>query len=231
MFLNKFWTSVLPGKCLTYPAAIHKANCLNHAIWTGLAYSPVTRTRRTMQRSPAVPVLLCLDARIRPRQRSRRSGGTLGQQSTRSRPWETGLRIGTQRTRHRARPKAAGARGCTPQPSAASPLCSSSCWPLRWARAVGESGSPYWPASPCSSLARCAWPQLPAAAERPRAQELQSSACACTSGAPGCCSAAFLAPRAPGCSELELSVNAQSCQKSANGTRKDLAVSLWFPFP
>lgn len=202
-----------------------------NALYTRFTYSPVTRTRRTTQRSPAAPALLCLDARIRPRQRSKRIGGTLGQQSTRSRPWETRLRTGMQRTRRRARPKAAGARGCTPQPSAASPLCSSFCLLRRWARAAGESGSPCWPASPCSSLARCAWPQLLAAAERPRAQELRSWACACTSGAPGCCSAASLAPRTPGCSELELSVKAQSCQKSANGMRKDLSVSLWSPFP
>ena len=40
-------------------------------------------------------------------------------------------RPGRRRSPRRARPAAAGARGCTRRRSAASPPCSSSCWPRR----------------------------------------------------------------------------------------------------
>ncbi len=139
--------------------------------------------------SPAALAPQSWDARSCPHQRNKPNEETPSPPSTCWRPTETGRRTATRQTRRRARPAAAEALGCTPPPSAASPLCSSSCWPLRWARAGAASGSPCLPAWRGFFRAHCVWPQPWAAAEGWYSRVRWRSVSSCTWAALGCSSA------------------------------------------
>ena len=111
--------------------------------------------------------------------------------------WATGRRTETRRSPRRARPAAAAGRGCTPRRSAASPLCSSSCWRPRWGRAPAGWRSRCWPASPGSSPSRSSAPRRAAAAAEDCSRNPRSWASACSAAAPGRRSAASSAAWTP----------------------------------